>query len=215
MRFDTGERQGPPSSHAAMIRPVLFALVPTCLVSSSPERSYPVSDHFDGERFFNPGIDIDKSFLDLWRMLRSGERARWPENVDNSKYPAPPAAVSPDEIAVTHIGHAMFLLQFAGINVLTDPMYSERASPVGWTGPKRVRDPGVPFDALLRIDLVVLSHNHYDHMDLPTLRRLRDRWNPLIVAGLGNGRYLAIKGIDNTREVDRSGCLTARAARLE
>lgn len=185
-----------------MFRSVLLALVPICLVSSSPPQPFPITDHFDGRRFFNPDIDIDKSLVDLWRLRNSGNRAQWPDHVDNGDCPPPPAAVVADEIAVTHIGHATFLLQFPDLNVLTDPMYSERASPVSWTGPKRVRDPSVPFDALPRIDLVVLSHNHYDHMDLPTLRRLRDRWNPLIVAGLGNGRYLAIKGIDNTKELD-------------
>lgn len=185
-----------------MIRRVLLAVVSAGLVSSTPEPTFPISDHFDGKQFFNSGIDIDKSFVDVWRMLNAGQRARWPEHVDNGTFPSPPASPAADEIVVTYIGHATFLLQFAGFNVLTDPIYSERASPVSWAGPKRVRDPGVPLDELPRIDLVVLSHNHYDHMDLPTLRRLRDRWNPLIVAGLGNGRYLARKGMDNTRELD-------------
>lgn len=185
-----------------MIRSVLLALVPICLVSSSPPRPFPISDHFDGKRFFNPGIDIDKSFVDLWRMLHSGKRARWPEHVDNGEFPPPPAAVAAGEIAVTHIGHATFLLRFTDLNVLTDPIYSERASPVSWAGPSRVRDPGLPFDELPRIDIVVLSHNHYDHMDLPTLRRLRDRWNLLVVVGLGNGRYLDPKGIEHTKDLD-------------
>src|SRR5262249_9155358 len=105
-------------------------------------------------------------------------------------------------IALTHIGQATFLLQFGGLNILTDPNFSERASPVGWAGPKRVRDPGVALERLPRIDLILLSHNHYDHMDLPSLRRLRYRWNPPLVTGLGNGRYLAGKTLRKCVELD-------------
>jgi L-ascorbate metabolism protein UlaG (beta-lactamase superfamily) len=164
-----------------------------------------VSDHFDGKRFFNPAVDTDKSFRDLLRMLR-GDGLRmpvpWPPRVDNRSFPPPPPSVPPDQIAVTYIGQATFLLQCAGFNILTDPTFSERASPVRWAGPKRVRDPGVAFGHLPPIDLVLLSHNHYDHMDLSTLRRLRRRWNPPIVTGLGNGRYLARKGIRQCIELD-------------
>jgi L-ascorbate metabolism protein UlaG (beta-lactamase superfamily) len=185
-----------------MLRPAFYVLMPLLLCGSTSPHPYPVSDHFDGYRFYNPGVDIDKSLADLWRMLNSGNRARWPEHVENGVFPPPPRAVSSDEIAVTVINHATVLIQFAGVNVLTDPMYSKRASPVSWAGPKRVRDPGVAFESLPRIDVVVLSHNHYDHMDLPTLRRLRDRWDPLIVVGLGNARYLAGQGLERTTELD-------------
>jgi L-ascorbate metabolism protein UlaG (beta-lactamase superfamily) len=185
-----------------MLRQAFCVLVPMLLAGSTSPRPYPVSDHFDGFRFYNPGIDIDKSFLDLWRMLNSGNRAQWPEHVENGAYPPPPRDVAPAEIAVTLIGQATLLIQFAGLNVLTDPMYSKRASPVSWAGPERARDPGVAFDALPRVDVVVLSHNHYDHMDMPTLRRLRDRWDPLIVAGLGNARFLDGHGLERVAELD-------------
>jgi L-ascorbate metabolism protein UlaG (beta-lactamase superfamily) len=160
------------------------------------------SDHYDGRRFFNPASDTDKTFRDFLRMLRSPTEVFWPKHVDNPSFPPPPPSVSPSEIAMTYIGQATFLLQFAGLNVLTDPNFSERASPVTWFGPKRVRDPGVAFDDLPSIDLILLSHNHYDHMDLPSLRRLRYRWNPPIVTGLGNGKYLAGKGLGNCIELD-------------
>jgi L-ascorbate metabolism protein UlaG (beta-lactamase superfamily) len=161
-----------------------------------------ISDHFDGRRFFNPAVDTDKSFRDMRRWRRSRMPVPWPEHVENRNFPPPPASVSLDDIAVTYIGQATCLLQFAGFNVLTDPIFSERASPVSWVGPKRVRDPGIAFDRLPRIDCVLLSHNHYDHMDLPSLRRLRDRWAPPIVTGLGNGSYLARKGIGTCIELD-------------
>jgi L-ascorbate metabolism protein UlaG (beta-lactamase superfamily) len=161
-----------------------------------------LTDHCDGYRFYNPGVAIDKSLVQVWRMLNSPNRARWPDRVDNGSYPPPPLDVPPGEIAITPIGHATVLIQFTGLNVLTDPMYSQRASPVSWAGPERARDPGVAFETLPPIDVVVLSHNHYDHMDMPTLRRLRDRWHPLFVAGLGNARVLASHGIEHIVELD-------------
>ena len=178
-----------------MLRQAVYVLVPILLAGSAPERPFPISDHFDGRRFYNPGVDIDKSFADLWRMLNSGNRARWQEHVENGVFPLPPAQrrAGGDRCHPDRPRHQPGASS-RDLNILTDPMYSERASPVSWAGPKRARDPGVAFDSLPRIDVVVLSHNHYDHMDLPTLRRLRDRWNPLIVAGLGNGRYLASHG---------------------
>jgi L-ascorbate metabolism protein UlaG (beta-lactamase superfamily) len=185
-----------------MLRQAFYVLVPLLCAGSASPRPFAISDHCDGYRFYNPGVDIDKSFADLWRMLNSGNRALWPEHVDNGSFPAPPREVSPSEIVVTPIGHATVLIQFAGLNVLSDPMYSKRASPVSWAGPARVREPGVALEALPSIDVVVLSHNHYDHMDMPTLRRLRDRWDPLIVAGLGNARLLASHGLQHVAELD-------------
>lgn len=106
-------------------------------------------------------------------------------------------------VAITFVGHATFLIRFAGGPVLlTDPIWSERCSPSRLVGPRRVRAPGLDFEALPRIDAVLLSHNHYDHMDLPTLRRLVARDRPAMVTGLGNAAYLARKGIAGARELD-------------
>ena len=96
---------------------------------------------------------------------------------------------------VTWIGHSTVLVQTAGLNILTDPIWSERASPFSFIGPKRVRAPGVRFEDLPHIDLVLVSHNHYDHMDLPTLQRLWERDRPLIVTSLGNDTILRGEGI--------------------
>ena len=96
---------------------------------------------------------------------------------------------------VSWIGHASVLVQTAGLNTLTDPIWSDVASPFPPIGPNRVRAPGVRFEDLPRIDLVVVSHNHYDHMDLPTLKRLWRRDRPLIVTSLGNDRILKDEGI--------------------
>lgn len=160
------------------------------------------SDHFDGERFFNPWADTDKGFRDFLRWTLNGSRAKWPARVENGEYPPPPREVGEGEIAATYIGQASLLVQVAGSNILTDPIFSERASPFSWAGPKRARPPGVPLDALPRIDLVLLSHNHYDHMDLPSLEALQKRWSPKIVTGLGNGSYLARNRIGDAVELD-------------
>ena len=160
------------------------------------------SDHFDGERFFNPGIDTDKSFRDLWRWRGERLRVTWPTHVDNPPSPPPPTHVAPGEAAFTFIGQATYLIQVPGVTILTDPIFSERASPLSFAGPKRARAPGIPLDRLPQVDVILLSHNHYDHMDLSSLRALRDRSNPTIVTGLGNGAYLASKGVTGAIELD-------------
>ncbi len=164
--------------------------------------SFPPSDHFDGRLFFNPGVNTDKTRQDLRRWRRERKAPLWPPRVCNAPFPPPPAAVDGPSVALTYIGQATVLVQLAGLNILTDPIFSERASPFGWIGPKRVRAPGVAFDDLPRIDIVLLSHDHYDHMDLPSLKRLRDRWAPLVVTGLGNGRRLTGRRIGPSVELD-------------
>jgi L-ascorbate metabolism protein UlaG (beta-lactamase superfamily) len=163
---------------------------------------FPISDHCDGERFFNPGPSPAdaRGPLQLLKWRMEGNRARWPDQVENMPYPPPPADVPARSAAVTFIGHASFLLRFAGLTILTDPVFSERCSPVSWAGPRRVRAPGLALGDLPRIDLILLSHNHYDHMDLPSLRVLHARDAPPIVTTLGNTKTLA--GLGAVRELD-------------
>lgn len=163
---------------------------------------YPVSDHFDGTLFFNPGVSTDKSLVDLLRWQRRRVRAPWPKTVDNPPAAPPPTVVAPDAMALTFIGQSTYLIRTADCVLLTDPIFSNRASPFGFAGPKRVRPPGVALADVPRVDIILLSHNHYDHMDLATLRTLHARWRPLIVTGLGNGAYLERKGIPGALELD-------------
>ncbi len=164
---------------------------------------FPRSDHHDGELFFNPGPSTpNRGRLDLLRWRLAGERVPWPDWVEDPPYPPPPTDVSPGQVAVTFIGHASFLLRFAGFTVLTDPVFSQRCSPVTWAGPKRHRAPGLALEALPPINLVLLSHNHYDHMDLATLRTLHGRFKPKIVTTLGNAAALARAGIPDALELD-------------
>lgn len=143
----------------------------------------PVSDHFDGTRFYAPGQPSpDRSLREILRWQREGARAPWPKRV--AVTPAvPPARSGPAR--VTMVGHATMLIQLAGVNLLTDPVWSERASPSRLIGPRRVTAPGIAFDDLPPIDAVLLSHNHYDHLDIATLRRLQARHRPLMVMPLG------------------------------
>lgn len=144
----------------------------------------PTSDHFDGTRFFNPGEpDTDRTLAQVLRWKLVGGAARWPHHVAIT--PARPEA----RVAgprVTMVGHATALIQAAGLNLLTDPVWSPRASPVRFAGPKRVTAPGIAFADLPPIDAVLLSHCHYDHLDVTTLRRLRAAHDPLMVMPLGN-----------------------------
>jgi L-ascorbate metabolism protein UlaG (beta-lactamase superfamily) len=181
---------------------LLFLLVGLCFAPSAIppflDRIYyegPRSGHFDGERFFNPEPGPPAAahggparYFNRW-LSGDGERSQWPERVPVAPT-IPPRRVEGADMLVTWIGHATVLIQTRGLNILTDPIWSDRASPFSFVGPKRVRAPGVRFQDLPRIDLVLLSHNHYDHMDLPTLKRLQERDGPLIVTGLGNDRII-------------------------
>jgi L-ascorbate metabolism protein UlaG (beta-lactamase superfamily) len=159
----------------------------------------PPTDHFDGHRFFNPNGANGQPFWMVPRLLLT-PHTQWPSEV--SVEPRRPPSHRPDEVVVTFVGHATFLIQAGTTNVLTDPVYSRRASPVRFAGPRRVRSPGVPFDELPPISLVLLSHNHYDHCDLSTLHQLERRFHPLIVTPLGNRRLLRPAGIRQVEELD-------------
>ena len=141
------------------------------------------TDHFDGTAFFNPGGAAPKGFRDMLRWQFGGGRTRWPAQV-----PVTPAKPAPrvDDLRVTMVGHATLLIQVAGRNILTDPVWSDRCSPVRFAGPKRVTAPGIAFADLPRFDAVLLSHNLYDHLDVDTLARLKRDHDPLVLTPLGN-----------------------------
>ena len=109
---------------------------------------------------------------------------------------------------LTLINHSTLLLQERGANILTDPIWSQRASPVSWAGPRRRREPGVRWEDVPRIDTVLVSHNHYDHLDLPTLHRLADRGQSQFVVPAGVGRLLRSKDVGPVHELDWGESLT-------
>jgi len=156
--------------------------------------SGPVSDHFDGTAFFNPGGIEPRGGLDLLRWKFNGLNVAWPESFP-SPFPqaTPETRVSGDRLVVTMVGHAAMLIQVAGLNILTDPVWSERTSPVSFAGPKRVNPPGIRIGDLPPIDVVIVTHNHYDHLDLETLWVLQSRDKPHFVTPLGNDTIIRSK----------------------
>lgn len=151
----------------------------------NPYYQGPVTDHFDGTRFLNPSgePETDRSFGDLLRWRRTAPNNPWPSSVEVVSV-APDTRV--DGLRVTMVGHATLLIQIGGLNILTDPVWSDRASPLSFAGPKRVTSPGIELGDLPQIDAILLSHNHYDHLDMATLRALHARHDPLIITPLGN-----------------------------
>lgn len=164
--------------------------------------SKPEGSHFDGVRYYNDTPIQERGFFDIFKWWLEGGKKAWPVSVENKASPQIPSVVTPDKIYVSYVNHASFLIQVAGFNVLTDPIYSERASPFSWVGPKRRRKPGVDFDKLPQIDYVVISHNHYDHFDLPTLKQLVKKFQPQFIVPLGNGKLLSESGATKIQELD-------------
>ncbi|MDO6416913.1 MBL fold metallo-hydrolase [Sphingomonas sp. BIUV-7] len=209
---------------AGLLWLVIVLLLAPVVIPPFLDRIYyrgPKSAHYDGAHFFNPdgeygtgGTQRRPPAATFVRFLLGQDRSAWPEHIDVAPgYPAAqgtpcPAAkariveswarcvpkVDPRRMFVTWIGHATVLIQAGGINILTDPIYATHSGPFGVTGPSRVRDPGIRFEDLPRIDLVLVSHDHWDHMDLATLRRLWERDRPLIVTSLGNDTVIAGSG---------------------
>lgn len=158
------------------------------------------SDHFNGKTFFQPHHSAFR-LLDFWRWRLTARPKRWPRSV-NIRATRPPAAPRQGELSATWIGHASFLLRTSTATLLVDPVFSERASPVTWAGPRRVHPPGIAFDALPQIDVVLLSHDHYDHCDAASLRALATKHQPHFVAPLRHRELLQQLGAKSITELD-------------
>ena len=160
---------------------------PACLFSTCRQYYHgKKSTHFDGKYFFDPENSIKTGLFDFLKWQLNKKSIKWPKKIPVIKFDTPPLKVLGNDIRVTNIGHVTFLIQTQGINILTDPVWSERASPVPFLGPKRVMDPGIKFEDLPPIDVVWISHNHYDHLDIHTIKRLWDAHHPRIITPLGN-----------------------------
>ena len=167
------------------------------ITACSPAYKGPVTDHFDGTHFAAPEPIPAKNFWDVMKWRLTAQRQKWPAWVEIT--PAvPPARVMGKTLRVTFVNHATMLIQTEGLNILTDPIWSQRCSPLSFMGPKRVHQPGIAWADLPKIDLVLISHNHYDHLDIPTLKKLVARDAPQIVAPLGVDT-LIVKHIPNAK----------------
>lgn len=170
---------------------VLAGIIYVVVQYRTPEYLGPKSDHFDGVRFTNEnGVYSSRGLVNMLKWRLEGKRTPWPTHRDNPFVPNIKPRILGDELEATFVGHATVLLQTQGLNILTDPIWSERASPVQFLGPKRVQAPGIAFSALPPIDIVLISHDHYDQMDLPTLKRLEQQFHPVFIVGLGSDKLL-------------------------
>ena len=165
--------------------------------------AYPVSDHCNGTHFFNPEVNSKKSWGKVWSMLRERRRKnQWPDFVENKATPQIASKLKREQVSVTYVGHASHLIQLHEMNILTDPVFSKRAGPMSLIGPKRVRKPGIELHNLPQINAVLISHNHYDHMDLAALKKLEQMFQPLFIVPLGNRKYLKRKHFSRVVELD-------------
>jgi L-ascorbate metabolism protein UlaG (beta-lactamase superfamily) len=196
----------------SLISAIVFMMIVIFLVNltyASKGYKWDISDHFDGKRFYNIGWSPRESYriersedkkwgLIYWLLHR--EKNKWKERkITQIK---PKERNTSDEVVMTYIGHATVLIQIAGINILTDPVWSPRASPWPWLGPKRYTGVWVKLEDLPQIDIILLSHNHYDHMDIWALKKLESRDHPTIYTGLGNKKYLEDRRIMDVVEMD-------------
>lgn len=141
----------------------------------------------------------------MWDRFRDPPAPNPPsEDFPRSQPEVAHPAGAPDELRITWVGHASFLLQIGGLNVLTDPVWGERASPFRWLGPRRVTAPGISFGKLPPIDAVVISHDHYDHLDDFTVRRLAAAYGERLtwLVPLGYRSWLEARGARRIAELD-------------
>jgi L-ascorbate metabolism protein UlaG (beta-lactamase superfamily) len=167
---------------------------------SAPGYSGPKADNFNGKTFVNRAGYENKGFTDLIKWATSRKPGEWtkiPEN-EVTYGPKPAARVDDSTQVITYINHSTFLIQVNGMNILTDPVYSNRVSPFTFAGPERMRPPGIRFEDLPEIDAIIISHNHYDHLDIATLKRISAIQDPVIIVPLGVDLYLNQQGLTNT-----------------
>jgi L-ascorbate metabolism protein UlaG (beta-lactamase superfamily) len=141
--------------------------------------------NYDGKRFYN--LNHTKTTGKLKNFIKwqfNKKKSTWPDWVENEQADPIYEKIENSDLRVTFVNHATVLIQTQGLNILTDPVWSKRVSPIKWLGPKRIKNPGISFDLLPKIDLILLSHDHYDHLDIATLVKLNKKFAPKIFAGL-------------------------------
>jgi len=173
----------------------LFLFISGCSFIKT-NANYPISDHYNGETFFNPwGIDATKGLWEVIKWKVTSSAVKWPDSeIINKSIPELVIDGTSSSVHVTYIGHATTYIQDAKMGILTDPQFSDRASPVGFIGPKRIRKPALQIEEIPKLDFVLISHNHYDHLDLPTLDKLNKKFHPQFIVPLGNKKLLEDEG---------------------
>src|SRR5579871_5114433 len=164
------------------------------------DRGFP--KHFDGRHFYNPDAPQARGFLDALRWKLTSDPEPSPPFIEDVMQSVPPRKVDPRQIRVTMVNHSTVIVQRSGFNLLTDPIWSQRASPLSWIGPKRRRRPGVRMEDLPPIHAVLISHNHYDHLDLPTLHQIAGRGSSTFIVAARCARLLRSQRIESVHELD-------------
>lgn len=178
---------------------VLFAI--GCFWFAAPPYQGSITDHFDGSYFYN-APKAERRFAGFLKWMWTREPSVWRDWTDAPPGPPPPSRVGRGKLRITFINHATVLVQMDGLNILTDPVWSEKIGPLSWVGPRRHRPPGIEFEALPPIHVVLISHSHYDHLDMPTIERLVKKHKPKIYAGLGNEAFFKKYDIDKAHDMD-------------
>lgn len=153
----------------------------------------PKSDHFDGQRFFNPWNPKLPKTSDVFKWKISSKPKPWSKKTKKIPHDIPPHKIEGNSLRVSFVGHSTMLIQTQSLNIITDPIWSKRASPFKWLGPKRFNSPGIAFENLPKVDIILISHNHYDHLDLNTIHKIWLRDRPRIIAPLGNDAVIHSK----------------------
>ncbi len=168
---------------------------------SGPKYSGPVSNHFDGRRFINPGGIKAKGLTEVLKWMITRKQGEWKEVRDGQDKERPLARFEKG-IRITFVNHSTFLIQVDGVNIITDPVFSERASPVQWAGPRRMRPPGIKLEDLPRIDVLLLSHNHWDHLDIATVKKIHAVHRPKMITPLGVKAFLHQERVTGAEDID-------------
>lgn len=168
---------------------------------SAPRHRGPVTDHFDGKRFLNIGNVKAKGAGDVFKWMAGRKREPWKQNIEYA-WGEKPATRVEEGVRITFVNHSTFLIQVDGLNLITDPVWSKRTSPTEWAGPKRMRPPGIRLEDLPPIDVILLSHNHWDHLDLRTVKKIVARHRPKIITPLGVKNFLESTGVGGARDLD-------------
>lgn len=172
--------------------------------TSAPGHKGPVTNHFDGKKFINNDGYEEKKTRELLKWMFTRKPGPWEERTEaDIEYgPKPAQRINDSSQVITYVNHSTFLIQTDGLNILTDPVWSKRVSPFSFAGPKRMRPPGIRFEDLPPIDLVLISHNHYDHLDITTLKKIKETHDPSFITPLGVDLYLNKEGITKTLSLD-------------
>lgn len=186
---------------AFIVSILIFSVSIGCKIS---EKGYTgiKSEHFNGKKFFNPNGKKTNGLKEVFRFFRTRKPTKWAENYETYTRDTLIENNKTDSLKIIFVNHSTFLLQIDNLNILTDPIWSTRCSPFQWMGPKRNRPPGVTFNSLPKIDLVLISHNHYDHLDENTIKELQKEHNPQFIVPLGVSHFFKRLGIYNVIEID-------------